>query len=199
MAQAGYVGNENRKAVPVVVVRYATSSSGFGTSAVRFLVLCSIYLQLNCFLGRASVDYALWYGPNSSTGRVHNAPPAESIHSPAVSRPLDPDASTCAHVIDDTTVSLTAAVSRHRIERNTRLTSHGVSKSVPPYLSSARYIVLPQILQTRSRLGAGHGSRARSARPSKDPTSNSSSVQAAPVYVLSTSCSSELIEHVQTL
>lgn len=33
MAQAGYVGNENRKAVPVVVVRYATSSSGFGTSA----------------------------------------------------------------------------------------------------------------------------------------------------------------------
>lgn len=143
MAQAGYVGNENRKAVPVVVVRYATSSSGFGTSA-----------DVQALITHSGMD---------------RIPPQVGYITPLQ-----------LSVIDDTTVSLTAAVSRHRIERNTRLTSHGVSKSVPPYLSSARYIVLPQILQTRSRLGAGHGSRARSARPSKDPTSNSSSVQAAP-------------------
>jgi hypothetical protein len=38
MRQAGYVGNKNRRAIPIIVVRYATSLPGMGTSKV--LTLC---------------------------------------------------------------------------------------------------------------------------------------------------------------
>ena len=49
MRQAGYIGNKNRRAIPIVVVRYATSLPELGTSKVKiaidsvtlgFLIIC---------------------------------------------------------------------------------------------------------------------------------------------------------------
>jgi hypothetical protein len=39
MAAAGYVGNDDRQAIPVIVVRYSTSLPGLGTKAVRLMVI----------------------------------------------------------------------------------------------------------------------------------------------------------------
>jgi hypothetical protein len=38
MRRAGYVGNKNRRAIPIVVVRYATSLPGLGTSKVKMVI-----------------------------------------------------------------------------------------------------------------------------------------------------------------
>lgn len=39
MAAAGYVGNDDRQAIPIIVVRYSTSLPGLGTKAVRLMVI----------------------------------------------------------------------------------------------------------------------------------------------------------------
>jgi len=46
MEEAGYTGNENRQAIPIIVVRYSTSLPGLGTKEVGF----GSQLHLSCLL-----------------------------------------------------------------------------------------------------------------------------------------------------
>jgi hypothetical protein len=50
MAEAGYVGNDNRQAIGIIVVRYSTSLPGLGTKPVRFQVRnIKSYTQIEFF------------------------------------------------------------------------------------------------------------------------------------------------------